>query len=94
MRFGGTDGVVPSRDSAAHVLDQLLKKGHRVVTTVRSEEKAQGIRQAYADKTKDQLDIQIVPDIAQPTAFDEVVKIPGLDAVIHTASPFHFNLSE
>lgn len=36
----------------------------------------------------------LVPDIAQEGAFDEVVKIPGLEVVLHTASPFHFKISE
>jgi hypothetical protein len=26
----------------------------------------------------------LVPDIAQPDAFDEVVKYPGLDVVLHS----------
>jgi hypothetical protein len=36
----------------------------------------------------------IVPDIAKIDAFDEVVKIPGIEVVLHTASPFHFNWSK
>ncbi|KAH8883425.1 NAD(P)-binding protein [Thozetella sp. PMI_491] len=79
---------------AAHILDQLLAKGHHVVTTVRSEEKAEKIRQAYPDKTPEELSVVIVPDIAQPDAFDEVAKTPGLEVVLHTASPFHFNISD
>lgn len=35
-----------------------------------------------------------MPDIAQEGAFDEAVKIDGLAAVIHTASPFHFNVTD
>ena len=35
-----------------------------------------------------------MPDIAQEGAFDEAVKIPDLAAVIHTASPFHFNVTD
>lgn len=35
-----------------------------------------------------------MPDIAKEGAFDEVVKTPGLTAVLHTASPFHFNVSK
>ena len=35
-----------------------------------------------------------MPDIAREGAFDEAVKIPGLEAVIHTASPFHFNVTD
>ncbi|KAL2160168.1 hypothetical protein VTH06DRAFT_1824 [Thermothelomyces fergusii] len=80
---------------AAHILEQLLAKGHSVVTTVRSEEKAAKIREAYPEKVASgDLVTAIVPDIAQPNAFDEVVKTPGLEVVLHTASPFHFNIQD
>lgn len=79
----------------AHILDQLLEKDYTVVTTVRSEAKAQKIRDAHPGEAADgKLEVVIVPDIAQPGAFDEVAKTPGIDAVLHTASPFHFNISE
>jgi nucleoside-diphosphate-sugar epimerase len=64
------------------------------VTTVRSEEKAQKIKDAHPQTPSSQLDFRIVPDIAEDGAFDEAVKIPGLEAVIHTASPFHFNVTD
>jgi hypothetical protein len=57
------------------------------VTTVRSEEKASKIREAHSNTPKDKLDFRIVEDIAKEGAFDEAVKIDGLEAVIHTASP-------
>ncbi|KAK3387521.1 hypothetical protein B0H63DRAFT_559024 [Podospora didyma] len=80
---------------AAHILDQLLAKGHSVVTTVRSEEKASKIRAAWPEKAASgELQVFIVPDIAQENAFDEVVKVPGLEVVLHTASPFHFNVTD
>uniref|UniRef100_L2GG90 Nad dependent epimerase n=1 Tax=Colletotrichum fructicola (strain Nara gc5) TaxID=1213859 RepID=L2GG90_COLFN len=79
---------------AAHILEQLLERGHDVVTTVRSEDKAQKIRDAHPDLDAKRLTIAIVPDIAQPDAFDEVVKTPGLEAVLHTASPFHFKWTD
>lgn len=79
---------------AAHVLDILLERGHTVVTTVRSEEKVQKIREAHPDVPTSKLDFRIVEDIAQEGAFDEAVKIDGLEAVIHTASPFHFNITD
>ncbi|KAK3344244.1 hypothetical protein B0T25DRAFT_573196 [Lasiosphaeria hispida] len=79
---------------AAHILEQLLSKGHSVVTTVRSEEKATKIREAYPDKSADDLNVVIVPDIAKPDAFDEVAKIPGIEVVLHTASPFHFHFKD
>ncbi|KZF22893.1 NAD(P)-binding protein [Xylona heveae TC161] len=80
---------------AAHVLDLLLKNGHSVVTTVRSLEKAQKIKDAYPQVSKDKLDFAIVEDISKPDAFDEAVKSePPFEAVLHTASPFHFNVTD
>lgn len=80
---------------AAHVLDTLLEHGHSVVTTVRSNEKANKIKEAHPDVGKDRLDFAIVEDIAQEGAFDKaVVSNPPFEAVIHTASPFHFNVTD
>lgn len=80
---------------AAHVLDALLEHGHSVVTSVRSEEKAAGIRKAHPDASKEKLDFVIVEDIAVEGAFNEAVKSnPPFEAVIHTSSPFHFNVTD
>ncbi|TRX92654.1 hypothetical protein FHL15_006328 [Xylaria flabelliformis] len=76
---------------ATHILELLLKNGHEVVTTVRTEEKAKIIRDAHPGA---KLSVVIVPDIAQPNAFDEVVQTPGLEYVQHTASPFHFKFKD
>ncbi|RVX70233.1 hypothetical protein B0A52_05566 [Exophiala mesophila] len=79
---------------AAHVLDYLIQRGYSVVTTVRSTSKAEKIRAAYPKVGKDRLDFAIVEDIAQDNAFDDaVVSNPPFEAVIHTASPFHFNVT-
>ncbi|KAF7536464.1 hypothetical protein G7Z17_g13040 [Cylindrodendrum hubeiense] len=79
----------------AHTLEQLLEKGYSVVTTVRSEGKATKIREAHSDEVEaGKLEVLIVPDIAQEGAFDDVVKTPGIDVVLHTASPFHFNITD
>lgn len=78
---------------AAHILEQLLEQGHHVVTTVRSEAKAQKIRDAHKD-VAERLQVVIVPDIAQPHAFDGVANTPGLQIVLHTASPFHYNVKD
>ncbi|KAF4625715.1 hypothetical protein G7Y89_g12449 [Cudoniella acicularis] len=80
---------------AAHVLGLLLKGGHSVVTTVRSQSKADSIKRVFSSYGKDQLDFAIVEDIAKPDAFkDAVVSTPPFEAVIHTASPFHFNTQD
>jgi nucleoside-diphosphate-sugar epimerase len=74
---------------AAHVLDILLENGHSVVTTVRSQDKANQIRDAHPKLPASQLEFAIVEDIAQEGAFDKaVVSDPPFEAVIHTASPF------
>jgi len=80
---------------AAHVLDTLLEHGHSVVTTVRSQEKANTILAAHPDAPKSKLDCVIVEDIAQEGAFDTaVISDPPFEAVVHTASPFHFNITD
>ncbi|KAL4938045.1 hypothetical protein BDV06DRAFT_201832 [Aspergillus oleicola] len=80
---------------AAHTLDQLLERGFDVVTTVRSEEKGDKILSAHPNTPKEKLSYVIVKDIAQDGAFDEAVKSnPPFDYVLHTASPFHFNVQD
>ncbi|KAI1163076.1 NAD dependent epimerase/dehydratase [Nemania serpens] len=76
----------------AHILELLLQRGYEVVTTVRTEEKAKTIRDAHPGA---KLTVAIVPDVAQPNAFDEVLQAtPDLDYVQHTASPFHFRFTD
>lgn len=79
---------------AAHVLDILLERGHTVITSVRSQEKADAIKAAHPSVPESKLSFKIVKDIAVEGAFDEALKIDGLDSVIHTASPFHFNVTD
>jgi nucleoside-diphosphate-sugar epimerase len=65
------------------------------VTSVRSEKKGLEIRNAHPDISKDKLDFVIVEDIAVEGAFDKaVVSDPPFDVVIHTASPFHFRITD
>lgn len=51
---------------ASHILDTLLKRGHSVVTTVRSQEKAEQIKTSYPAVSKENLDFVIVPDVSAP----------------------------
>ncbi|KAH8705833.1 putative NAD dependent epimerase/dehydratase [Talaromyces proteolyticus] len=75
----------------AAVVDILLARGYHVVTTVRTLEKAQDMRTHFSS---DKLDFVIVEDIAKLDAFDKaVVNDPPFDAVIHTASPFHYTIN-
>ncbi|KAI1106698.1 3-beta hydroxysteroid dehydrogenase/isomerase family protein [Jackrogersella minutella] len=77
---------------AAHVLESLLEHDYSVVTTVRSPEKGQQILDSHKQYGKDKLDFVVVQDISTPGAFDTaVVSDPPFEAVIHCASPYHFN---
>ena len=68
---------------------------HDVVTTVRSDEKGRKIRDYHSSMPESRLSYVIVKDIAQDGSFDQaVVSDPPFEAVIHTASPFHFNVTD
>jgi nucleoside-diphosphate-sugar epimerase len=65
------------------------------VATVRSDEKGQKILENHSGMSKSKLSYVIVKDIAEKGAFDgAVVSEPPFDAVVHTASPFHFNITD
>ena len=77
---------------ASHCVDILLQHGHHVVFTARSDDKAQKILSHHSGLPKHQLDYVIVKDIAQEGAFEDAVQSdPPFEAVLHTASPFHFH---
>ncbi|KAK0634257.1 hypothetical protein B0T17DRAFT_512840 [Bombardia bombarda] len=77
---------------AAHVLETLLQRGHSVVTTVRTAQKGKHILDAHPQHSRNgTLNFVVVDDIARLTAFDDaVVSDPPFEAVVHTASPYHF----
>ncbi|KAE8351769.1 NAD(P)-binding protein [Aspergillus coremiiformis] len=80
---------------AAHIIDILLERGYDTVVTVRSEEKGQKILKAHPNTPKEKLWYVIVKDVAEEGAFDEAIKSnPPFDYVLHTASPFHYNVSD
>ena len=65
------------------------------MTTVRSDAKGQRILDAHPNTPKESLSYVIVEDVAKDGAFDEAVKSdPPFDYVLHTASPFHFNVND
>ncbi|BGP57958.1 hypothetical protein JCM8202_002143 [Rhodotorula sphaerocarpa] len=77
----------PSGYLGAHCAFQLLEHGFRVRGTVRSKEKGEYLKQLF--QGEGEFDYVIVEDVEAPGAFDEAIK--GVDAFLHTASPFHFN---
>ncbi|OLN88080.1 putative NADPH-dependent methylglyoxal reductase GRP2-like protein 1 [Colletotrichum chlorophyti] len=84
---GGTGFV------ANHVIDVLLKRGHSVVATVRSQEKASSLKESHQDTFPSRLDTVVVPDIAAEGALNGLDSYE-LEAVIHLASPFHYNVTD
>lgn len=76
---------------ATHVVAAFLEAGYAVRGTVRSEVTADKIRRELS-KFADKLSFTIVPDIAEPNAFDEAVK--DVHGVIHTASPFQIHVDD
>lgn len=84
----GTTGYI-----AAHVTDQLLKKGYRVRGTARdpNSDKAVFLKEqfkSYGDK----FEIVKAGDLEEEGVFDEAVK--GVDGIAHVASPFHFHVKD
>lgn len=57
-----------------------------MLTTVRSEEKGEAVKNAYRDVSQNNLDTVVIPDVAAEGAF-EGLGSHGLEAVIHLASP-------
>ncbi|CCM04264.1 uncharacterized protein FIBRA_06433 [Fibroporia radiculosa] len=76
---------------ALWVVRTLLEQGYAVRGTVRSEGKARHLKEVFASYG-DKLEVVIVEDITKAGAFDEAVK--GVDAIEHTASPFHFKADD
>ncbi|KAJ7354212.1 hypothetical protein DFH08DRAFT_854411 [Mycena albidolilacea] len=76
---------------AVWVVRALLEEGFAVRGAVRSADKAAHLHETFASYG-DKFELIVVPDITQEGAFDEAVK--GVDAIEHTASPFHFQVDE
>ncbi|KAH6661835.1 dihydroflavonol-4-reductase [Halenospora varia] len=69
-----------------HCLDYLLKHGHSIVTTVRSDAKWKQILDDYPESLR-QLSYCIVEDMAHSGAFDQAVQSdPPFEAVLHIAN--------
>lgn len=80
---------------AAHCVDCLLQSGHSVVFTVRSKEKGDKILSSHPKESSKNLSYVIVEDIAKEGAFDSaVISNPPFEAVLHTASPYHFRFTD
>jgi NADPH-dependent methylglyoxal reductase len=81
---------------ALHVIDELIRKGYKIIGTVRSQSKADKITKQFKEQYPDaELSFEIVEDIAAEGAFNDVLKNhPEITEVLHTASPFSFGLEK
>ncbi|PPQ80464.1 hypothetical protein CVT25_001782 [Psilocybe cyanescens] len=71
----------------------LLERGYAVRGTVRSEDKAQFMKDYFNGiGIAEKLETMVVEDIIKDGVFDEAVK--GIDAIAHMASPFHTHAKE
>lgn len=77
---------------AAHTVQQLLQKNYKVVGSVRSTEKGEKLKESLNDPN---FSYEVVSDIVADGAFDDFVKNhPEATIFLHTASPFHFNITD
>ena len=82
---------------AQEIIKQLIQKGYKVVGTVRSNDKGDSLKENLkaAGLQSENFSYEIVKDIAVKGAFDEALKAhPEVTVFLHTASPFHFNVSD
>lgn len=78
---------------ALHTVQKLIKKGYKVVGSVRSQEKGEYVKKASGKP--DLFSYEIVKDITEEGAFDSFVKNhPEATVFLHTASPFFFNVTD
>lgn len=78
---------------AVTILQTLLDQGYNVVGTVRSESKSHYLRDKFSKFVDEgKLTFAVVQDIAISGAFDEVLRVKRFDAVVHTSSPYHWNV--
>ncbi|KAF8270658.1 NAD(P)-binding protein [Lactarius quietus] len=76
---------------AVWIVKKYLEAGYSVRGTVRSLSRSAFLKEQFAEYGE-RFELVVVEDITKDGAFDEAVK--GVDAIAHTASPFHFNATE
>ncbi|KIO31202.1 hypothetical protein M407DRAFT_19821 [Tulasnella calospora MUT 4182] len=77
------------------ILQALLNQGYNVVGTVRSESKIHYLHDKFSKFVDEEmLTFAVVQDITVPGAFDEVLKANKFDSVVHTSSPYHWNVTD
>ncbi|PVH99438.1 NAD dependent epimerase/dehydratase [Periconia macrospinosa] len=75
----------------AHVVDELLRRGHKVRAATRSEEKGKLLKNARTSYN-DQLEIFQIKDFSNAVSFKDAVE--QVDGIIHVASPFDYSVQD
>ena len=77
-----------------HIINQLLEQNYKVITSARSEEKADTLLTNF--KHNPNLTVTINGDLSKLDAFDQAFREygPQIKYVIHTASPVTFQLND
>ncbi|CCD25475.1 SDR family oxidoreductase NDAI_0F01560 [Naumovozyma dairenensis CBS 421] len=72
---------------ALHIINNLLQQGYKVIGSARSQEKVDHLLELFNNNPS--LSLEIVPNIDNPEAFDDVFKKYGneIKVVLHAASP-------
>ncbi|KAG5357995.1 putative NADPH-dependent methylglyoxal reductase GRP2 [Yarrowia sp. B02] len=81
---------------AGHCIEQLLAADHKVIGTIRSQEKGARLAAAFPEAIKSgQLVFETVSDVRSEKEFTALFqKHQDISTVLHTASPFHFNVED
>jgi len=80
---------------ATHVLDQLLRAGFQVRGTARSISRAQETLKRMSPHLPEGLENKVeFVEISDLVTADYTTALKGVAAVVHTASPFHFNVKD
>jgi nucleoside-diphosphate-sugar epimerase len=73
-----------------HIIKLLLEKGYNVRGTVRSQARELSVLETIPENERQRVSFAHVADMTTDS-FDEAVQ--GINAIIHVASPFHFNIT-
>ncbi|KAG5364971.1 putative NADPH-dependent methylglyoxal reductase GRP2 [Yarrowia sp. E02] len=81
---------------AGHCIEQLLKADYKVIGTIRSQEKGKRLAAAFPEAIESgQLVFETVSDVRSEEEFKTLFqKHKDIKYVLHTASPFHFNVED
>jgi NADPH-dependent methylglyoxal reductase len=76
-----------------HIVNLALKEGHPVIATVRSRRSADAVASTFPDHAA-RLSLAVVEDITKPEQFKDAMEGQNVTAIIHTASPFSFDVKD